>query len=568
MLKSLLIKDYALIENVEVEFGKGLNIITGETGAGKSIIIDAMGLLLGERASTEIVRKGSEKSIVEGIFEISGNKKVQHVLSENDIDGKDELIVRREISLKGTNRCFLNDTPVTLNLIKEIGDLLVDLHGQHEHQSLLRQETHIEMLDEFGKLESLLQGYRVLYERLLQFQRGYKELSEKENLLKEKRVLYEFQIKEIDAIVPVKGEEEKLEDELKIMENSERLLTLANDVYLSIYENEGAIRDKLAEVRNKISELVKIDKSFSENLQECESAIELLNDISNSVRSYKEKIDIEPERLEEVRERLGALTLLKKKYGGSLDSVLVHRQRIGEEFQLAENFSEKIFALKEQINASRKECGMAAKKLSAERKSISKKVKKEIEESLKYLGIADPVFEVKIENEIYSEGGENFIWVDNKKYKFNQRGYDNVEFFISTNLGEDVKPLVKVASGGEVSRIMLGLKSILAKSDELPVLIFDEIDTGVSGRIAQKVGQTLKSLAQIHQIISITHLPQIAGLSDCHFAVEKKKSADRVVSSIQLLNEKEKINEVAKLMSGEKITEAALNGARELMGLS
>ncbi len=568
MLKSLLIKDYALIENVEVEFGKGLNIITGETGAGKSIIIDAMGLLLGERASTEVVRKGSDKSIVEGIFEMSGNNKVRRLLEENDIESNSELIVRREVSLKGTNRCFLNDTPVTLNLIKEVGDLLVDLHGQHEHQSLLKQETHIDMLDEFGNLDSLLEDYSITFEKLSKLQKEYRELTAKENLLKEKRELYGFQIKEIDAVSPMKDEEVKLEEELKILENSEKLLTLTNEIYSDIYDSEDSVRDRLSNVRNKISELVKIDKSFSENLHECESALELLNDISSSVRSYKEKIDLEPERLEEIRERLGTLTLLKKKYGGSLDSVITHRQRIGEEFQLAENFSERISELEKQINLARKECGNAAKKLSTERKSISKKVKKEIEESLKYLGISDSVFEVRIENEIYSESGDNFILVDDKKYKFNSRGYDEVEFFISTNLGEDPKPLVKVASGGEVSRIMLGLKSILAKSDKLPILIFDEIDIGVSGRIAQKVGHALKSLAKIHQIISITHLPQIAGLSDHHFAVEKKKSLDRVVSSIRILNERERITEVAKLMSGEKITEAALNGARELMGLS
>jgi DNA repair protein RecN (Recombination protein N) len=568
MLKLLLIKDYALIENVEVEFGKGLNIITGETGAGKSIIIDAMGLLLGERASTEIVRKGAEKSIVEGIFDISGNKKVQKILAENEIDADGELIIRREVSLKGSNRCFLNDTPVTLNLIKESGDLLVDLHGQHEHQSLLKQETHIEMLDEFGKLDPGLESYRSAYDKLAKLQKEYRALSEKENLLKEKRELYDFQIKEIDAVSPVEGEEEKLGDELKILENSEKLLSLTNEIYSSLYDSENAVRDRLSEIRTKILELVKIDKSLEENLNECDSALELLGDISNSIRTYKEKIYLEPERLEEIRERLGAFTLLKKKFGGSLKSVIDYRIKIGDEFKLAENFSRKISELEEEINNARKDCGAIAKKLSLERKAISKKVKKEIEESLKYLGIADSKFEVRIENEICTVGDSNFIIVDEKKYKFNQFGIDNVEFFISTNIGEDLKPLVKVASGGEVSRVMIALKSILAKTDKLPILIFDEIDTGVSGRIAQKVGQTLKSLAKIHQIISITHLPQIAGLSDYHFAVEKKKNADRVVSSIKLLNDTERVNEVAKLMSGEKITEAALNGARELMGLT
>ena len=568
MLKTLLIKDYALIENIEVEFGKGLNIITGETGAGKSILIDAMGLLLGERASTEVVRKGSDKSVVEGLFDVTGNKKVQQLLTANEIEFDSELIVRREISLKGTNRCFLNDTPVPLNLIKETGDLLVDLHGQHEHQSLLRAETHIEMLDEFANLETQLNEFRASSRQLSALSKEMRELVQKESLLKEKRELFEFQIKEIDAVSPQEGEEEKLSDELKILENSEKLLSITNDVYNAVYENEHSIQEQIADIKNKILELSKIDRSFNENLNEVDSILASLVDISSFMRGYKDRIDIDPNRLEEIRERLGALNLLKKKYGGTLKSVLEHREKIGAEFELAENFSLKISQLEKKIDDSRKACGLLAKKLSLERKTISSKIKKEIEDALKYLGIADSVFKVKLENEIVSSTTENFIIVDGKNFKFNEHGFDNIEFFISTNAGEDPKPLVKVASGGEVSRIMLGLKSILAKSDKLPILIFDEIDTGVSGRIAQKVGQVLKSLASFHQIIAITHLPQIAGLSDYHFAVEKKKAGDRVVSSIRILKGEERIKEVAKLMSGEKVTEATLSSARELMGLS
>ena len=568
MLKTLLIKDYALIENIEVEFGKGLNIITGETGAGKSILIDAMGLLLGERASTEVVRKGSDKSVVEGLFDVTGNKKVQQLLTANEIEFDSELIVRREISLKGTNRCFLNDTPVPLNLIKETGDLLVDLHGQHEHQSLLRAETHIEMLDEFANLETQLNEFRASSRQLSALSKEMRELVQKESLLKEKRELFEFQIKEIDAVSPQEGEEEKLSDELKILENSEKLLSITNDVYNAVYENEHSIQEQIADIKNKILELSKIDRSFNENLNEVDSILASLVDISSFMRGYKDRIDIDPNRLEEIRERLGALNLLKKKYGGTLKSVLEHREKIGAEFELAENFSLKISQLEKKIDDSRKACGLLAKKLSLERKTISSKIKKEIEDALKYLGIADSVFKVKLENEIVSSTTENFIIVDGKNFKFNEHGFDNIEFFISTNAGEDPKPLVKVASGGEVSRIMLGLKSILAKSDKLPILIFDEIDTGVSGRIAQKVGQVLKSLASFHQIIAITHLPQIAGLSDYHFAVEKKKAGDRVVSSIRILKGEERIKEVAKLISGEKVTEATLSSARELMGLS
>jgi DNA repair protein RecN (Recombination protein N) len=565
MLKTLLIKDYALIENIEVNFGKGLNIITGETGAGKSILIDAMGLLLGERASTEVVRRGSDKSIVEGIFDAAGNRKVKKLCEENEIDFNDDLIVRREVSLKGTNRCFLNDTPVTLNLIKEIGDLLVDLHGQHEHQSLLREETHIEMLDSFAGLESELDEYKKRYHNLHSLQREIKELREKENLLKEKRELYQFQIKEIDAINPIADEDEKLLQELNILENSEKLLLLANEIYGALYDDENSIQDQLGAVKNKIAELERIDKTFSEALSNFDSAVALIREVSSFSRSYKEGIELEPERLEEVRERIGAITLLKKKYGGSVKSVIEHREKIGNEFDLAENFSQRILDLQKQVEEARKDCGVKAKELSQKRKTASKKIEKEIKEALKYLGITDGQFQVKIQNEIAGAGSESFISSDGKNYTANNSGFDEVEFFISTNLGEELKPLVKVASGGEISRVMLALKSILAKSDRLPILIFDEIDTGVSGRIAQKVGQALKDLALVAQIIAITHLPQIAALADIHFAVEKKKIAERIVSSIRKLDGDKQVEEVAKLMSGEIITDASLSSARELM---
>lgn len=565
MLKSLQISDYALIEKVYVEFEKGLNIITGETGAGKSILIDAMGLLLGERAAVEVIRKGTNKAVVEGIFTVSGTEKVKDILINNDIEISDDLIMRREISAKGSNRNFINDTPVSLSIFKDVGNLLVDLHGQHEHQSLLRTEMHIEMLDEFGDMEKDLYEYSEHYKKLAGLKNDLKTLRLKEEVLNEKRDLFAFQIKEIDTISPEEGEDELLSDELKILENSEKLLQSTNNIYESLYESENALCDSLGKIRNEINELAKIDKSFKEIDDECQSALAIINDISEFIRNYKNKIDLEPEKLEIIRERLGALTLLKKKYGGSLKSVIDYRKRIGEEYELAENFAGSIEKLENEIRMVREKCGSLAIKISRKRKIISRKIESEVVNALSYLGIPYSVFQVNIEQTLADENTESFVLSEGKSYKCNSRGIDLVEFLISTNKGEDPKPLVKVASGGEVSRIMLALKTVLAKNDKLPLLIFDEIDTGVSGRIAQKVGQTLKSLSNFHQIISITHLPQIAGLADHHFMVEKNSTGDRVISSIRKLKEEERVREIAKLMSGEEVTDSSLKSARELM---
>lgn len=565
MIKSLLIQDYALIEKIEAEFKSGLNIITGETGAGKSILIDAMSLLLGERASGDVIRKGAEKSIVEGIFEVDKNKKVKSFLAENELEEFPELIIRREISSKGSNRCFVNDTPVSLNVIKELGDLLVDLHGQHEHQSLLRKETHINFLDGFGNNEELLRTYRWLYNSLNKLLIELKEVKEKDSAYREKRDILEFQIKEIDAVSPQLGEEEKLQSELKILENSEKLLELTNRIFDGLYESENSVQDSLSKVKNDLTELAKIDSTFDESNKECATALTLINDISDIIRKYKTKIEIDPQQVEAARERLGAINLIKKKYGCSVESLLELRKKIGEEFQAAEGYSNQIQDLEKKIKAVRENASQAAEKLSKERTKISKNVKKEIELILAELGIPNAKFEVRIAQKELNPSDEDGLKFNNKNYAYDSNGCDEVEFYISTNIGEDIKPLAKVASGGEVSRIMLALKSVLAKSDKLPLLIFDEIDSGISGNVAQKVGAALKSLAAYHQIIAITHLPQIAAFSDHHFAVEKKEADGRVVSSIRKLTDHQKVIEVAKLLSGEKVTDASIKSAKELI---
>lgn len=565
MLKSLEIKDYALIDHTEIGFGRGLNIITGETGAGKSILIDAMSLLLGERASVEVIRKGAQKAFVEGFFDVELNKKVRSLLEANEIEFQPDLIIRREISLKGSNRCFINDTPVALTLIKQLGDLLVDLHGQHEHQSLLRIESHIGFLDEYSGNSKLIEEYQVFYKELNKKTSELKNLISKEESIKEKREIYAFQIKEIDSVSPSVGEDDTILNELNILENSEKLLELTEEVYTKLYDAEPSVIDLLGETKHKLNQLSGIDKSFLESEGECDSALAIVKELADSLRSYKSKIDVDPKETEYKRERLGAINMLKKKYGGSIENIIEHRNKIGKDYELADNFSDAISKIQSEIKALQKSAGEAAEKISLSRKKSAAKIESEVIKSLNQLGISDSSFKVKISKTEADKDSVDFILFNNKKYSYSDTGFDEVEFYISTNIGEDVKPLTKVASGGEVSRIMLSLKTILAKSDKLPVLIFDEIDTGVSGRIAQKVGAALRDLASFHQIIAITHLPQIAGMANFHYSVEKKQIDDRTVSSIRQLDENERINEVAKLVSGEVLTKESIESAKQLI---
>ena len=568
MLKSLLIKNYALIEEISVEFTAGLSIITGETGAGKSILIDALGLLLGERASSEMIRTGTDKAVVEGIFDITRNSRIAAILKANESDPADELIVRREVTNKGTSRCFVNDSPVSVSMLKEIGDVLVDLHGQHEHQSVLRPETHIDFLDDFGGTEKELNEYHESYRTLASLVGKKKDLQDQEEQLKAKKSLYEFQIKEIDAVDPHVGEEDKLESELKILENTEKIHELTGGIRQLLYDEETSVRDGLAKARKMLEQLSQIDSTLSESVNELRGAEVAVDEISKQVQQYASRVEFDPVRLEEIRDRLGALTLLKKKYGGTVDLLIEFRKKIGEEFAFAQNFEGEIAKLEKEIGAVRTECGRLAERLTQKRKEHAGRLEKAIISSLVELGIAKGKFVTSIEQQKVDPAAHRLaVKIGREHFDATPSGVDRVEFFLSTNAGEEVKPLVKVASGGEVSRIMLALKSALAQSDKTPLLIFDEIDTGVSGRIGQAVGLSLKKLSQHHQVIAITHLPQIAGLAETHFAVEKTEANKKTITTLRKLEIDERVNEVAKLLSGEKITESGLKSARELMGI-
>ncbi|QXD14494.1 DNA repair protein RecN [Rhodocaloribacter litoris] len=562
MLRTLYIRDYALIEELEVEFDSGLNVITGETGAGKSILVGALKMILGERASTDVIRTGARKAVIEGVFDETDTPVLRAMLEANEIDVQPRMILRREIT-PSQSRAFINDTPATATLLRDVAARLIDLHGQHEHQSLLRTETHLELLDNFGGLGGLVAGYRRQYDQVARLLQERDELVRRERELRQQQELYGYQIEEIDRVAPQEGEEDALEAERRILENAEHLYEGTARLYEMLYESDAAVHDQLVVARNELQDLARIDRDFEEALEEIRSAQIIVSEVAKFLQDYNARIEFNPERLEDIRARLGELELLKRRYGGTLEAVLAYRREIGAQYELASNFEGAIARLTQQVDEAQAGLTEAARRLSSKRREVAGRIEQAIVAELARLGMPHCHFEVRFEREADPGGWIRFA--DRERYTAFPHGMDRVEFYLTTNLGEAPRPLVKVASGGEVSRIMLALKTILAKSDRLPILVFDEIDVGVSGAVAHKVGQSLHDLARYHQIITITHLPQIAALGDVHFVVEKHVEGGRTKTRIRRLPEEERAEAVATLLSGSEITEASLESARELI---
>ena len=567
MLRSLYIRDYALIEELEVEFDSGLNIITGETGAGKSILLGAMKLLLGDRASTEVVRGGAKKAVVEGVFDNADEGRLPAVLEEHEIEPSEGglLVVRREVSGRGS-RAFINDTPATLDVLREVSASTIDLHGQHEHQSLLRTETHVELLDNFGGLGGLVETYRKAYRAVAKLVTERRDLVRRESELRKQKELYGFQIEEIDAAGLKEGEADDLEAERRILENAERLYEATAELYGQISDADDALYDQLVLVRNQLQDLARIDSAFDDTLSDVRSAEIALKEATQFLQDYNARIEFNPERLDEIRERLGELDYLERKYGGTVEAVLAYRAEIGRTYDLAKDFEGAIARLDGQIAEAQEGLSKAAYRLSQKRHETAERIEEAIGVELATLGMPHARFAVQFG---FQDDGSGWIALPagakSRRVVAFPAGADLVEFHLSANLGEDPKPLAKVASGGEVSRIMLALKAVLAKSERLPILVFDEIDTGISGPIARRAGESMHRLGQFHQIIAITHLPQIASLGDVHFEVEKTVVDGRTRTHIRRLDEAERAEAVAQLLAGASVSEAALQSARELI---
>ena len=566
MLRSLSIRDYALIETLEVDFDSGLNIITGETGAGKSILLGALKLLLGERASTEAIRGGAKKAVIEGVFDNANEGRLPALLRGHESTSRQQgSNPRREVAA-GHSRAFINDTPATLDVLREVASNTIDLHGQHEHQSLLRTETHGELLDNFGGLGALVDTYAGHYRTVAALTRERDDLVQRESELRQQKELIGFQIEEIDRAYLRVGEKEELEAERRVLENAERLYEATAALYEQLSESEDALYDRLVIVRNQLQDLARIDASFEDTLGEVRSAEIILKEATQFLQDYNARIEFNPERLDEIRERLGELEFLARKYGGTIDAVIAFREEIGHTYELAANFEAAIAKLAGKIEASQAKLSQAAYRLSQKRHEVAERIEAMIGVELATLGMPHAQFVVQFGLQDDREGWVAFPeGTKPRRVVAFPAGVDLIEFLLSANLGEDPRPLTKVASGGEVSRIMLALKTILAKSERLPILVFDEIDTGVSGAIARRAGESMHRLAQYHQIIAITHLPQIASLGDTHFVVEKAVEGGRTKTHIRRLDEAERAEQIALLLSGDAVSEATLQSARELI---
>jgi DNA repair protein RecN (Recombination protein N) len=561
MIKSLYIKDFALIDELEVEFERGLNILTGQTGAGKSIIIGALNMILGERADTDVIRQGADKAISEATIHVGEDAELKVLLEENEVEFNEFLILRREIRTTGS-RAFINDTPVNISVLKAAGDLLVDLHGQHDHQLLLKEENHLGVIDGFGEVDPILKNYRLEFRKMTELQKELRVLRKREHELQEKTELYRFQVKELEEAKLDQVNVEELEAEMNLLDNAEVLDQKAAAIAEMGDADEPNIIQLLNFLKLNLEDLARIEPEFKNYLSEINAARVSVNEAIAFAERYRNSIEFNPNRLEELRQRQADLNRLQKKYLRDLPELVSYLHEIQRELSLADNFDLEIEKLELKVSDQAKVLKEKAVQLHKVREHIGEKLASQIQQELAKVGIPHSKLDVRVDWLLSDKG---WIEVEGQHIECTEKGCDDVRMFISTNKGEEPKPLAKIASGGEISRVMLALKTILAKEHSLPVMIFDEIDTGISGEISEKVGISMRKLSSHCQIVAITHQPQIASQAHKHYKVAKAEEGERTVTRIIPLSDEEHIHEIASLMSGSQISESALNSARELI---
>lgn len=552
MLQSLSIKQFAIIDELEVQFGEGLTVLSGETGAGKSIIIDAIGQLIGMRASSDFVRHGEKKAIIEGIFDIDNAREAHQILDDIGIDlTEDFLIVKREIFNSGKSMCRINNTTVTLQDLRKVMQQLLDIHGQHETQSLLKQKYHIELLDRYaeGQYQEALDTYAQTYQRHKTKIKELEELESADQALLQRLDLMKFQYDELKEAHLQEGEMEQLESDIKRIQNSENLSHALNAAYTTLTD-EHAITDRLYELN---TQLQRIDQILPERYQKLKEDVDqfyyTLEDAKHQIYDEINQTDFDEQYLNELESRMNLLNNLKRKYGKDIPELILYQGKIEDEINKIENYEESTSQLRAEIKTLANQLQEDGKVLSKERRQVARTLRDHIVDEIQNLQMKDANLEIA------------FTLYDTPQ----QDGLERVKFLISPNKGEPLKSLNKIASGGELSRIMLALKSIFVNARGQTAILFDEVDSGVSGQAAQKMAEKMKQIASVIQVICISHLPQVASMSDHHLYISKHEKDDRTTTQIKALVGDERIEEVARMISGATVTELTLKNAKEMI---
>ena len=549
MLKHITIQNYALIKHLELEPSPNLSVITGETGAGKSIMLGAIGLLMGNRADTKVLWDEEQKCIIEGSFAIK-EYKLKSVFKAEDLDYDEITVIRREISPGGKSRAFINDTPVTLEVMKRIGNLLMDIHSQHETLQLGQQSFQLRLIDAYAANQALREQYATDWQAYVKARKDFETLSAEADTLRQEADYVRFQLDELNQAHLEEGEQETLESEVKVMDHTSEIKSAFNQILDAVTVSDFAARVKLSEARAALNSVSSYSPAYAALLQRLESVLIELDDIMSEIESEEEKIEFDPQRAEFAKERLGTIyKLLKKHKAEDLKALLVLQEALSHKDALTSNLDESLESAKLNFEAARKVVTATAKKLTESRVKVFTPLCKQLTALLQELGIPNATLQI-----------------DTQPAELSAQGADRIDILFSANKGVSPRPLAQVASGGEFSRLMFSIKYVMAEKTAMPTLILDEIDTGISGEVAMKLGTLMKTMATRHQLIAISHLPQIAAKGDAHYFVYKDNTSSKTISAIKALSAEDRVQEIAKMIGGAKPSKVALENAQELLG--
>ena len=563
MLQELTIRNFAIIDDLNISFSRGLTVLSGETGAGKSIILNAVNLLLGSRANATLIRTGAEAAELEALFQISQKSDVASIMEQHGYDASEGLLVRRLISRSDNNRIYINGRLSTMQLLNSITENLASISGQHAHQGLLKEDQHLLILDQFGNLMSLREEVFQCFHEILPLIEKLHNLTSTKEKQAERIELLEFQKKEITEASIALGEDAALEKERTILKNSEALYQAVNGSIEELYSAQGSIVERLVEVKKNLEKAGSIDPQLTLKAEGVAGVTFSLEDLVENLRTYLKTIQIDEKRLETVEDRIDTLQRLKRKYGKTIEAVLKHLDSISQELSGIENISGTIADTEKELSMIHKKFVQQAETLSGKRKETAKALAEKVVTELDSLEMSSTRFQILLKNTPADEKSYSHLTVNGNL--LTETGLDRATFLIAPNIGEALKPLASIASGGELSRVVLAMKAILAETDSVETVVFDEVDAGIGGSVAEVVGKKLSSLADHHQVICITHLPQIAKFANQHFCISKSVSDGRTSTSINPLNEKDRLKEIARMLGGVEITQATLDHAREML---